>query len=150
MNPILFLLCHLVGDYILQSDWMALNKNKKTLNCLVHVLIYTSCFLFITRSWIPLAFIAITHFIIDRFPIIVKSLIYIKNYFPTGTYASWNSCDVTGYYDDMPHNNLSELAAINDEKRFGKPRLGFITCWLYIISDNILHLVCNYIALTYL
>jgi len=156
-----FLLCHFVGDFIFQSDWMALNKNKSTIHCLVHCLIYTACFLVITTSWKALLFIGVTHFIIDRFPIIVKRLIWCKNHVQfdaTKTYPPFKYCDTTGYYDDSPYNTepvLKEDYAIwvNNErekilKKYGKPRLFFITMWLYIITDNTLHLMFNLIALT--
>lgn len=152
VDPILFFLCHLVGDYWLQSDWQAINKGKKTLNCFVHVLIYTACFLFLTTSWKALLFIATTHFIIDRFPIIVKKLIFWKNHFPTLDYPFWEYCNSTGYYDDSPYNSQklkgTEKQILEDERVWGKPRHFFITIWLYIICDNTLHLVCNFIALT--
>jgi len=152
--PILFLLCHFVGDYIFQSDWQAMNKGKKTLNCLVHVLLYTSCFLILTVSWKALLFIAVTHFIIDRFPIIVKRLIWLKNHLnPTFSYPAFEYCDTTGYYDDSPYNStnikkLDPYLTLMWENKFGKPRLFLVTCWLYIITDNTLHLICNLIALT--
>lgn len=143
---VLFFLCHFVGDFILQSDYMALNKSKKTINCLTHVIIYTSCFLLITLSWKALLFIGITHFIIDRFPIIVKKLIWYKNHInPTLTYLPFKYCDTTGYYDDSPYNTYK-----THPKEFGKPRHFFITIWLYIITDNTLHLICNFIAIAYL
>jgi hypothetical protein len=41
------LLVHLVADYYFQSDWMALNKNKRSVPCLVHCLLYTVPFLFL-------------------------------------------------------------------------------------------------------
>jgi hypothetical protein len=144
--PILFLLCHFVGDFWLQSDWMAMNKGKKTLNCLVHVLIYTACFTVLTLSWKALLFIAVTHFILDRWHIILKRMIWWKNHFPTMTYPPFKYCDTTGYYDDSPYNTYR----YGEEQGFGKPRIFFVTCWLYIISDNILHLICNLIALTLL
>jgi hypothetical protein len=141
------LLLHAIGDYWIQSDWMALNKAKKTFNCLVHCLIYTSCFLLLTVSWKALAFIFLTHFIIDRFPIIVRKLIYWKNHFPLG-YPRWELCASTGYYDDSPYNTVKPSKDII--KKIGLPRHFFITIWLYIISDNILHLLCNFLALKYL
>lgn len=148
---LLFLLCHLVGDFILQSDWMAMSKNKSTLHCLVHCLIYTSCFLVLTVSWKALLFIFVTHFIIDRFPIIVKRLLWTKNHFPTFNYPPFEYCDTTGYYDDSPYNTkrFGQNAFIDKfhESIVGKPRLFFITIWLYIITDNTLHLICNGIAL---
>lgn len=153
MNPILFILCHLTGDFWLQSDWMALNKAKKTLPCLIHVLVYTACFLALTLSWKALLFIGITHFIIDRFPVIVKRLIWLKNHLPFFKYPSYRLCDTTGYFDDSPVNTLkvdNEWGERILVAQYGKPRPFFITIWLYIISDNTLHLLCNYIALTYL
>ena len=141
------LLAHIFGDFILQSDWMAMNKNKKTLNCLVHVLIYTSVFLLLTTSWKALFVIGGTHFIIDRFPIIVKKLIWWKNHFPTG-YLPFSMCDTTGYYDDSPYNTVK--GEFPPHLGYGKPRLFFVTCWLYIVTDNFLHLSINYFALTYL
>ena len=141
------LLCHVFADYIFQSDWMALNKARKTWNCLVHCLIYTFCFLLLTSSWKALSFIFITHFIIDRFPIIVRKLIYWKNHFPYG-YPSWELCVSTGYYDDSPYNPIEPSTEVL--QKFGNPRHFFITIWLYIVSDNALHLLCNFIALKYL
>ena len=147
--PIMFLLCHLVGDFWLQSDWMAMNKAKKSLNCLVHVLIYTACFTVLTLSWKALLFIAVTHFILDRFPIIIKKALYWKNHFPTGKYAPWGQCMSTGYYDDSPYNQTAytDYKAL---KEFGNPRHFYITVWIYIVCDNTLHLLCNLIALTLL
>lgn len=148
------LLLHAIGDYWLQSDWMAMNKSKKSWNCFVHCLIYTSLFLFLTFSWKALAFIFVTHFLIDRFPIIIRTLIYWKNHFPNG-YPASTFCESTGYYDDSPYNrgkysNDAEKAVMEDPRVWGKPRHFFITIWLYIISDNTLHLLCNFIALKYL
>ena len=148
INPILFFFCHLVPDFWLQSDWMALNKSKKTLNCLVHCLIYTACFLLLTTSWKALLFIGITHFILDRWPIIIKRMIWWKNHFPTMEYPQFSYCDTTGYYDDSPYNTKKPSTTITKWGRFGAPRHFFITMWLYIISDNTLHLIFNYIALT--
>jgi len=141
------LLCHIFADYILQSDWCALNKSKKTLPCLVHVLIYTLCFLFLTLSWKALLFIGTTHFIVDRFPIILRKLIFWKNHFPGG-YPQWGLCHSTGYYDDSPYNIMKP--SDEDIKKYGKPRHFFITIWLYIISDNLFLLFCNFLALKYL
>jgi hypothetical protein len=33
--------------------------------------------------------------------------------------------------------------------KWGKPRHFFITIWLYIITDNTFHLLCNYFAIKY-
>jgi hypothetical protein len=149
---VIFFLCHFIGDFWLQSDWMALNKNKKTWNCLVHVLIYTSVFLLITTSWKALLFIGVTHFIIDRWPFLLKRLIWWKNHFPLGEYPHWNYCNSTGYYDDSPYNTFKASGKIKEDmdRYWGTPRHFFITIWIYITIDNTLHLLCNLIALTLL
>lgn len=144
------LLCHIFGDYCLQSDYLALNKSKRSFPCLVHVLIYTSIFLLLTTSWKALLVIGGTHFIIDRFPIIVKKLIWWKNHFPLMKYPPYDMCSTTGYYDDSPYNPWIPADWQREDKRYGQPRLFFITMWLYIITDNFLHLTINYFALKYL
>ena len=158
--PIMFLLCHFFGDYIAQTDWMAMNKSKKSWNCFVHVLIYTSCFLVLTTSWKALLFIGVTHFILDRWHVILRRMIWWKNHFPTFKYPPFKYCNTTGYYDDSPYNTYYLIQnpknAFDNEwnksmiKSYGQPRLFFITMWLYIIQDNLLHLICNLIALTLL
>jgi len=57
---------HLIGDYLLQNDWMALNKKAKTWNCLVHIAAYMIPFMFCGMSLVQLVLIAIQHFAIDR------------------------------------------------------------------------------------
>ena len=115
------LLCHLTGDFLLQNTWMGENKSKKTWICLLHVLIYTSVFLLLTTSWKALLFIGVTHFIIDRFQL-PKYLIRLKT--PGGKlYPSF------GFKPEQPH---------------------YQAFWLYVITDNTLHLLLNYLALRFL
>jgi hypothetical protein len=40
---ILFL--HLLGDFILQSDWMAINKSRDTNALVAHTVVYSLCFI---------------------------------------------------------------------------------------------------------
>jgi Protein of unknown function (DUF3307) len=58
---------HLLGDYVLQNNWMALAKNRSTFRCLVHCLVYTAAVGALT-SWRPawLAVVFLSHFPIDR------------------------------------------------------------------------------------
>jgi hypothetical protein len=143
------LIVHGLADYVFaQSDWMALHKNKRTIPCLVHVLLYTAMFLFLTTNWKALLVIGGTHFIIDRFPIIVKRVIWLKNHMnPKLNYPDFAYCDTTGYYDDSPYNSLKPSS--DEVMDWGKPRLFNVTIWLYIITDNLFHLFFNYLALTY-
>lgn len=144
------LLCHILGDYILQSDYFAMNKAKKTLPCLLHVITYTAAFLFITTSWKALLVIGGVHFLLDRFPIIIKRLIWLKNHLgPSLRFVPFSKCNITGYYDNIMNEVSGE--EYNKEVINGySPRLNYITIWLYIITDNFLHLLTNYLAIKYL
>ena len=86
------LLCHLFADYWLQNDWMALNKKKHFWIALVHAIVYTLPFLLLTRSWLALSVICITHAIIDYTDIVCK-LNQIKN---------WDFSTKSGYGVDRP------------------------------------------------
>jgi hypothetical protein len=44
------LVCHAIGDYVLQSDWMANTKTKRSVACLAHVATYALPFLFLRPS----------------------------------------------------------------------------------------------------
>jgi hypothetical protein len=87
------------SDYWLQNDWMALNKKKHFWIALVHSIIYTIPFLLLTRNWLTLSVICITHAIIDHTNIVQK-LNQIKN---------WNfKCEQIGYYKNcLPNDTIS-------------------------------------------
>lgn len=62
-----YLVGHLIGDYLLQNDWMAQGKKRSTLPCVVHVSLYTLAVGLLT-GW-PLwaaAVVWLTHFAQDR------------------------------------------------------------------------------------
>lgn len=41
------LILHLLGDYVIQTNWMANNKEKYTFPCLIHCITYALPFLLI-------------------------------------------------------------------------------------------------------
>jgi hypothetical protein len=57
---------HLVGDFLIQTDWMANGKKRSSWICFVHVATYMIPFLFTSLSWLQLACIAAEHFLQDR------------------------------------------------------------------------------------
>lgn len=63
---------HLIGDYVIQNDWMAQNKKEKfmaskgALACFVHVVTYMIPFLLCGLAWWQLLLIALQHYLIDR------------------------------------------------------------------------------------
>lgn len=70
---IMVVLGHFVGDYLLQNDWMALNKKERSWPCFVHCVIYTLCIcLFVlpqcelTMAWWPFVMlIFLSHIVLD-------------------------------------------------------------------------------------
>lgn len=133
------LLCHLIGDYIIQDDYCAINKSKRTLPCLIHCITYTLPFIFLTHNLLALFLIFLTHFVEDRWSL-AKYFIWIKNNInPYTNFKPFNKCNVTGFYDTW----------INKEgDKDVRPR--FITTWLYIFTDNTYHLLCNFLILKYI
>jgi hypothetical protein len=122
-------IAHLIGDYMLQSDWMAAEKTKKTVAALAHVVTYTIPFFFLTGSLPALAVIAGTHFVIDRWRL-ARYICWAKNWLaPAGWNRPWAECQATGYTPEKPP---------------------FLSVWLLIIVDNTLHVLCNATALRWL
>lgn len=127
------LIFHAIGDYLIQNDWMALNKKLRTwkgeLACQIHCITYALPFKFIC-SWEAVAVIYITHYLIDRFNFVAYYLAF-KN-------GMWKR-----YASGAIRLDVSNFG-------FGLDRPNFIAIWLYIIVDNIFHIICNYAAITYL
>ena len=140
------LVAHLIGDYVLQSHWMANEKTKHSVPALLHAIFYTLPFLLLTLNPAALAVIAVSHFIIDRWRL-VRYLVWLKNWLglptwrleaPVGPHNDaewaldqwhnkpWSECSKTGYPDDTP---------------------AWLAVWLMIVADNVLHIVCNAAAL---
>lgn len=120
------LVAHAVGDYLLQSDWMASEKVKRSAACLAHVATYFLPFLFITRSLPALAVIIGTHFVIDRWRL-ARFVCWAKNWIaPPGNNDAWRYCTGTGYVEDKP---------------------AWMAVWLMIIADNTMHVLCNGLAI---
>ncbi len=69
-----WLIAHLIGDFLLQNDWMANGKKTSSWICAVHTIAYMIPFLFITIQCWQITLIAIQHFLQDRSNIIVWSL----------------------------------------------------------------------------
>lgn len=136
------LFAHAVGDYVLQSDWMATEKTKKSIAAAVHAATYTLCFLALTTSPSALAIICATHFVIDRWRL-ARYVVWAKNWIapcwtlaPDGQVAEFirptppfHDCAATGYPPDRP---------------------AWLAVWLLIIADNLMHVAINAAALRWL
>lgn len=130
------LVAHAVGDYILQSHWMATEKTKQHTAAAIHAVCYTLPFLLITQSSAALAAICGSHFLIDRYRL-ARYVVWLKNG-PLDMaeqghigddVARWKPVTATGYADDVP---------------------AWLSVWLLIVVDNIIHVACNALAIAYL
>lgn len=129
MNIGAIIVCHLVGDYLLQSDWMALHKTRRWWPAIAHGLTYGLPYLVLTRNPWALLLIVGSHIVIDRYRL-ARHLCWIKNFIaPRGFNQSWSDCSATGYPNDRPI---------------------WMTTWLLIIGDNTAHLLINIAALWWL
>lgn len=63
---------HLVGDYLLQNDYLAQGKKQSHLTCIAHCIIWTLCVTLFAGWWVwwipPVLFA--THFIQDRWGLV--------------------------------------------------------------------------------
>lgn len=91
MQIVHILMAHLFGDFILQSDWMAVNKKKSSFVCLAHVVTYLLPFLFCAFTWWQLILIGAQHFIQDRTKLIAWFLrVTGKQQFALPPLAPWS------------------------------------------------------------
>ncbi len=94
MESLGLLLGHLIGDYILQDDWMAKNKTSSTLVCLVHCVLYTFGCFSCAFWWLPLwayPVIFVFHFPVDRWRLARRWMsIMGQETFATGVFAPWS------------------------------------------------------------
>lgn len=82
---------HLVGDYILQNDWMAQNKKKSSFHCLVHVFCYMVPFLLCGFAWWQLLAIVVQHYSIDRTNFVLWFMRFKGSFsFATNVCAPWS------------------------------------------------------------
>jgi hypothetical protein len=60
------MIAHLIGDYLIQTDWMAANKKKSTVACMFHIITYMIPFMFCDIAAWQFYLIAAQHFLQDR------------------------------------------------------------------------------------
>lgn len=122
------IVAHLLGDYILQSDKMAILKRSSSAVCLYHALWYTVPFVWLyPLRWLALVFILASHFLVDRFGL-ARYVVWAKNRY-LGDGPPWMMCRKTGYPPATPP---------------------WMATWLTIIADNTIHILGNAWALKHL
>ncbi|MDQ0821586.1 hypothetical protein QFZ79_003962 [Arthrobacter sp. V4I6] len=129
MLALWIVLAHLVGDYVIQSHWMATEKTKHWLPAIVHGVTYTLPYALITQSPLALVVIGGTHIIIDRFRL-ARHVAWLKNQLgPKRSRPRWADAKATGYPSETP---------------------AWLSVWLMIITDNTIHLLINTAAILWM
>ena len=129
------LILHLLGDYVLQTEQMAVRKLRSWSWAIIHALVYSAPFYVYlgiingnwTQGWYAWLVIFGTHAVIDRMAI-ASTMCRLKNLIWIGPDAPEKE-ENTGYGIETPP---------------------FIRFWLVVIVDNTMHLLINHIALNYL
>lgn len=129
------LLAHAIGDYVLQSDWMAQAKTKRSIAALCHVVTYSIPFLFLRPSWLALTVIVLTHFVVDRWRL-ARFVVLFKNWLFGGEFTRMSL--VSYWHGSNQGTGYPEGAPI------------WLAFWLLIIADNLIHISINGLALRYL
>lgn len=114
----------------MQSDWQATSKTSKWGAAILHVVIYGLPWLALTRAPMALAAIVLSHLVIDHWRL-ARHVGWAKNFLaPKSAWPPpWKECSGTGYPP-------------------GKPP--YMAVWLMIIVDQVMHVICNGLALRYL
>lgn len=91
---------HLVGDYLLQNDWMAGNKKASDVPCAVHCMLWTFSVLLFSgwfrvpepRGGVITAFLFLTHYAQDRTNVVLWWMTRVnrQKQFATGPCAPWS------------------------------------------------------------
>lgn len=70
------ILCHLIGDYVLQCDFIAKSKGDNFYHMFVHCALYCVPFYFLFGISFKLLFLFITHIVIDLLKARYKKIDY--------------------------------------------------------------------------
>lgn len=168
------IIIHAVGDYVLQSDWMASEKTKRWFPAFCHALIYSLGFLLFRPSIGAWLVIFGTHYLIDRYRL-ARYLVWAKNFLApeswwkqsrdgtwsavsNQTHAMWRT-----WINFGPGECPAELKDVLTMRRcrmlpfsvcsgtgYPPERPAWLAVWLLIFCDNICHVVINGVALRWL
>ena len=122
------LLGHLVGDYLLQTKYMALNKSEVgwagIVPCTVHVSVYTTavCAFWWTIDPLLVALVFVPHWIIDRWSLATPWLKMIRG----------------RTFDD----------ALKSRDEYREFDIAF-TSIVYTVTDNTMHLICLWLVIKF-
>lgn len=121
-------LAHMVGDYLIQSHWMATQKTARWWPAIAHGVTYGLPFLLLTLSPLAIAIIVITHVLIDHWRL-ARYLVWFRNQLAPWPFRPTLAAAPTGTPSDAPD---------------------WLAVWLLFIADNIVHVLINIAAVAWL
>jgi hypothetical protein len=124
------IMAHFVGDYILQSNWMAQEKTKRWWPAIAHGITYTLPFILVTHSIPALLVIGITHILIDHFRL-AKHLNWLKNKMGPKRYRPT-------FGEAMANGGFDANTPI------------WLSSFLLFVVDNTCHVLINWAAVVWL
>lgn len=119
------LVVHVIGDYVLQSDWVARAKTHDSAAAAFHAIVYALPFLVFRPSPLALLTIAGSHFVIDRWRL-ARYVCWAGGFLAPPPYRRWSESQQTGHWPEK------------------EP---WMSVWLLIITDNTLHVLINALSL---
>lgn len=75
---LIYTMCHLVGDYVLQNDFIAKTKGSNPYHMFVHCMLYCVPFMFFLPSW-QIMIIYVVHVFTDSAKAIFNKITYIQD-----------------------------------------------------------------------
>jgi hypothetical protein len=125
------LLGHLIGDYLLQNDWMALNKKKRLGVAALHSAIWTASVITLVPELlglIPILAVFVSHLLLDATDVVDRWLHLIRG----RSYARARA------YTEANHPELHQRFYIA------------YTALVQAVADNTLHLLFLYLICRFL
>lgn len=116
-----YVLAHFIGDFLLQNDYIAVNKKKSSLVCTFHVILYMLPFCFTGINEIQFFLIFIQHWLQDR-------TVFVAFY-----------CRTFGIFQSELKQNA--LVANNKFER--------VLPWGHFIIDQIFHFIWLWVVYNY-
>lgn len=108
-----YILAHFIGDFLLQSDWQAINKKKSNYICFIHICLYMLPFLLVEITWVQFLLIGVQHYIQDR-----------------SKFISWYCKKIGSFQGELKQNVLPWGHFITDQI--------FHIIWMWIVFNFIL------------
>lgn len=123
-------LAHFIGDYLLQSSWMATKKFSEWYVACAHAFVYSLVFLLLDPSLAAWTLIFLSHALIDHYRL-VRYVLWLK---------------------DRLFAPIMSKEAFKEFTEHGMPASTppHVVTFVTIVTDNLLHILINAFALYYL